>query len=184
MRLNEAESVVESLLFVSGDAVSIDVIAKSVELDRATARAVVLSLSKRYEEEKRGIRIIEIDNSFQMCSAPENFQYLSNVLKTEKKNGLSQALLETLAIIAYKQPVTKAQIEEIRGVNSDHAVNRLIEKKLVTECGKSDAPGRPVLFGTTNDFLRFFGFKSIKDIGPLPDGKTIETSEIEKYDLN
>lgn len=179
MKLNEAESVVESLLFVSGDAVSIDIIAKSVELDKATAKAVVLSLSERYEKEKRGIRIIEMDNSFQMCSAPENFQYLSNVLKTEKNHGLSQALLETLAIIAYKQPVTKAQIEEIRGVNSDHAVNRLLEKKLVSECGKSDTPGHPVLFGTTNDFLRFFGFKSVRDIGPLPEGEKADISEIE-----
>jgi len=169
MKLSEAESVIESLLFVSGDAVSIDVIAKSVDLDKATARAVVLALSDKYEKDKRGIRIIELENCFQMCSAAENFPYLSNVFKTERNSGLSQALLETLAIIAYKQPVTKSQIEDIRGVNSDHAVNRLIEKKLVEECGKADTPGRPVLFGTTNDFLRFFGFKSVKDIGPLPE---------------
>ena len=120
-----------------------------------------------YETEKRGIRIVEIDNAYQMCTAAECFEFIRNMYKSPKRQGMTQALLETLAIIAYKQPITKAQIEEIRGVSADHAVNKLLEKNLICETGRLNVPGKPILFGTTNEFLRYFGFKSTNELPPL-----------------
>ena len=122
MRLSELEAVVESLLFIAGDAVPLASIAQTIELDQATTRAVVLSLADKYEKEKRGLRIVEIADAYQMCTAAECFEYIRNMYKSPQRQGLTQSLLETLAIIAYKQPMTRAQVEEIRGVNSDHAV--------------------------------------------------------------
>ena len=170
MRLSELEAVVESLLFIAGDAVPLASIAQTIELDKATARAVVLALADKYEREKRGLRIIEIEGAYQMCTAAECFEYIRNMYKSPKRQGLPQALLETLAVIAYKQPVTRAQIEEIRGVSSDHAIQKLMEKRLICEVGRRDTPGRPILFGTSNEFLRYFGFKSIVELPPLEEG--------------
>ena len=167
MRLTEIEAVVEALLFLSGDAVSLTMIAQTVELDKATTKAVVKSLADKFEQEQRGLRIIELDGSYQMCTAAECFEFIRNMYKNTKKQGMTQALLETLAIIAYKQPITKVQIEEIRGVNSDHSVNKLVEKKLVCEAGRQNAPGKPILFRTTNEFLRYFGFKSLHELPAL-----------------
>ena len=167
MRLSELEAVVESLLFIAGDAVPLASIAQTIELDKATARAVVLALADKYEKERRGLRIIEIEGSYQMCTAAECFEYIRNMYKSPKRQGLTQSLLETLAVIAYKQPVTRAQVEEIRGVSSDHAIHKLLEKRLICEMGRGETPGRPVLFGTSNEFLRYFGFKSIVELPPL-----------------
>ena len=137
MRLSELEAVVESLLFIAGDAVPLASIAQTIELDQATTRAVVLSLADKYEKEKRGLRIVEIADAYQMCTAAECFEYIRNMYKSPQRQGLTQSLLETLAIIAYKQPMTRAQVEEIRGVNSDHAVTKLLEKRLICEVGRA-----------------------------------------------
>lgn len=118
----------------------------------------------RYQEEDRGIQIIELDNSFQMCTKKEMYEYLIRVANTPKKQVLTDVLLETLSIIAYKQPVTKMEIEKIRGVKSDHAVNKLVEYNLVCEAGRLDAPGRPILFATTEEFLRCFGVSSLEEL--------------------
>ena len=133
MRLSELEAVVESLLFIAGDAVPLASIAQTIELDKATARAVVLALADKYEKEKRGLRIVEIEGAFQMCTAAECFEYIRNMYKSPQRQGLTQSLLETLAIVAYKQPITRARIEEIRGVSSDHAVAKLAEKTTVNK---------------------------------------------------
>ena len=167
MRLSELESVVEALLFIAGDAVPLASIAQTIELDKATAKAVVQSVADKYEREKRGLRIVEIDGAFQMCTAAECFEYIRNMYKSPQRQGLTQALLETLAIVAYKQPITKTQIEEIRGVGAEHAISRLLEKRLICEVGRMDTPGRPLLFGTSSEFLRYFGFKSIGELPPL-----------------
>ncbi len=167
MRLSELEAVVESLLFISGEAVPLTAIAQTIEMDKATAKAIIHTLADKYEEERRGIRIVEINGSYQMCTAAECFEYIRNMYKSPNRQGLTQALLETLAIIAYKQPITRAQIEEIRGVSAEHAVSKLVEKKLVCEVGRMDTPGKPIMFGTTNEFLRYFGFKSIHELPPL-----------------
>lgn len=166
MLLTELEAVIEAFLFISGEAVSLGEIAKVVEMDKATTKAMIVSLANKYETDKRGLRIIELDGSYQMCTAPECFEYIRNVMQGEERQGLSQPLLETLAIIAYKQPITKAQIEEIRGVNADHAVNKLLERGLICEAGRQDSPGKPILFETTKAFLRYFGFETLEQ---LPD---------------
>ena len=167
VKVTELEAVAEALLFISGEAVPIGVIAQTMEMDKATTKAIVMALAEKYEKEKRGLRIIEIDNGYQMCTAAECFEYIRNMYKSPKRQAMTQALLETLAIIAYKQPITKAQIEEIRGVSADHAVNKLMEKKLICETGRLNVPGKPILFGTTNEFLRYFGFKSTNELPPL-----------------
>ena len=182
MRLSELEAVVESLLFIAGDAVPLASIAQTIELDQATTRAVVLSLADKYEKEKRGLRmgehsIVEIADAYQMCTAAECFEYIRNMYKSPQRQGLTQSLLETLAIIAYKQPMTRAQVEEIRGVNSDHAVTRLLEKRLICEVGRADTPGKPILFGTSKEFLRYFGFKSIRELPPLEEENPEEAKE-------
>ena len=118
----------------------------------------------RYQEENRGIQIIELENSFQMCTKKEYYEYLINIALHPQKPALSDVMLETLSIIAYKQPVTKVEIEKIRGVKSDHAVNKLVEYNLVKELGRLDAPGRPILFGTTEEFLRTFGVQGLEEL--------------------
>ncbi|MCI8342071.1 MAG: SMC-Scp complex subunit ScpB [Firmicutes bacterium] len=167
MKLSELESVVEAILFISGDAVKVSVIAEAISMDKATTRAIINSLAEKYETEERGVRILEIEDAYQMCTAANCFDYIRSVYKSTKRQGLTQSLLETLAIVAYKQPVTKAQIEEIRGVSAEHAVNKLVERGLVCEVGRQEAPGRPILFGTTQEFLRYFGFSSVKELPEL-----------------
>ena len=125
--------------------------------------AVILNLFK-YKKAERGIYILELGDSFQLCTKPDLYEYLIKVAKAPRKYVMSDTLLETLSIIAYKQPVTKLEVEKIRGVSSDHAVNRLLEFNLIQELGRLDAPGRPLLFGTTEEFLRTFGVKTLGDL--------------------
>ncbi len=172
MKLSELEAVVESILFVSGDAVELSVIAEAIEMDKATTKAIIKALADKYEDEKRGIRIVELEGAYQMCTAPQCFEFIRNIYKSSSRQGLTQALLETLAIVAYKQPITKAQIEEIRGVSAEHAVNKLIEKGLICEIGRLDAPGKPITFGTTKAFLRYFGLASSNELPNIYDDNT------------
>ncbi len=164
MNINEMERAVEAMLFAAGKEVPLSDIAEAINIDKSTAKAIINSIAEKYEQQKRGIRIVEIDNCFQMCSAPEYFEYVSCICKIPKQKFISQSLLETLSIIAYNQPITKAQIEDIRGVSAEHSVNKLVEKGLVVETGRLDAPGKPILFGTTKEFLRYFGLKSTKEL--------------------
>lgn len=167
MKMNEYEAVIEAALFVAGEEVSISALADMIEMDKATTKAIVNTLITRYSNENRGMRIIEIGDGYQMCTSPACFETIRKIYKGRERQSLSPALLETLAIIAYKQPVTKAEIEEIRGVNSDHAVNRLVEKGLVCETGRKDTLGKPILFGTTTEFLRYFGFRDTEELPVL-----------------
>ncbi len=166
MEIKKAEGIIESILFTMGGSVELSKIAVVLEQDEETTRKIIQSMMDRYESEDRGIRIIELDQSYQMCTKPEMYEYLIRIAKQPKKHVLTDVMLETLSIIAYKQPVTKVEIENIRGVKSDHAVNRLVEYDLVCEVGRLDAPGRPILFGTTEEFLRRF---SIPNTSDLPD---------------
>lgn len=179
MRLAELEAIIEAILFVTGEAVPLGTIADAINMDKATTKAIINTLSDKYLTEKRGMQIIEIEDGYQMCTSPECFEAIRSLYKSPQKQGLTQSLLETLAIIAYKQPITKAQIEEIRGVNADHAVYKLTEKGLVCEVGRKDVPGRPILFGTTTEFLRFFGFKSVNDLPPLDEGISLSDEEMD-----
>lgn len=168
------ESVLEAVLFTMGNSVEIRQLAAALDRDEQTARAAVLRLKDKYEEQHRGMKIIELDDSYQMCTRSEYYENLIRVAVTPKKQVLTDVVLETLAIIAYKQPVTKLEIEKIRGVKSDHAVNRLIEYGLVYEVGRMDAPGRPGLFATTEEFLRRFGIGSSENLPELKPGQEEE----------
>ena len=164
MEIREAKTILEAVLFAMGGSVELKALALAVEQDEETTRKLVHSLADDYDAEKRGMKIIELDGAFQMCTRPEYYENLIRVASQPKKYVLTDVLLETLSIIAYKQPVTKMQIEQIRGVKSDHAVNKLVEYNLVEEVGRMNVPGRPILFGTTEDFLRSFGVASLEEL--------------------
>ena len=164
MEIREAKTILEAVLFAMGGSVELKALALAVEQDEETTRKLVHSLADDYDAEKRGMKIIELDGAFQMCTRPEYYENLIRVASQPRKYVLTDVLLETLSIIAYKQPVTKMQIEQIRGVKSDHAVNKLVEYNLVEEVGRMNVPGRPILFGTTEDFLRSFGVASLEEL--------------------
>lgn len=164
VEIQKLEAIIEAILFTMGDSVEIEKIAGAIEHDTATTRKIIHNMMDRYEKEDRGVKIIELEDSFQMCTKAEMYDYLIKVASQPKKQVITDVLLETLSIIAYKQPVTRAEVEKIRGVKCDHAVNKLIEYNLVMEVGRMDAPGRPLLFGTTEEFLRKFGVQSIEDL--------------------
>ena len=169
------EAVVEAVLFTMGESVELRQLAAAIQGDEKEARMAVEGLRQRYERGKRGIQIIELDGCYQMCTRVEYYDNLIRVAAAPKKHMLTDVALETLSIIAYKQPVTKLEIEKIRGVKSDHAVNRLVEYNLVQEVGRLDAPGRPALFATTEEFLRRFGIGSREE---LPDMDPVRAEEI------
>ena len=164
MSKKKMQAVIEAVLFTMGESVELDKLALAVDSDKDTVRQVIADMMKQYEKEDRGIKVIELENAFQLCTKKEYYENLIKVAKAPKKQVLSDTLLETLAIIAYKQPITKMEIEKIRGVSSEHAVNRLVEYGLCKELGGLDAPGRPMLFGTTEEFLRVFGVQSIDEL--------------------
>ena len=164
MKRKEMEGVIEAILFTIGESVELSRIAKALEEEEETVRNVIHQMMERYEKEDRGIHIIELDNAFQMCTKKETYEYLIRIAKQPKRHVLTDVALETLSIIAYKQPITKLEIEKIRGVKSDHAVNKLIEYDLVTEVGRLNAPGKPILFGTTEEFLRRFSVQSVEEL--------------------
>ena len=164
MEINKLEGVIEAILFAVGDSVELGKIAAAIEHDENTTRKIIHRMMDKYALEERGVRIMELENSFQMCTKKEMYEYLIRIAKQPKKYVLTDVLLETLSIIAYKQPVTKLEVEKIRGVKSDHAVNKLVEYDLVCEVGRLDAPGRPLLFGTTEEFLRRFGIQSVDEL--------------------
>ena len=164
LKIKQMEGIIEAILFTMGDSVEIGKIARALEQDEETTRKVIHKMMDKYVAEDRGVRIIELDGAYQMCTKTEMYEYLIRVASQPKKHVLTDVLLETLSIIAYKQPVTKAEIEKIRGVKSDHAVNKLVEYNLVKELGRLDAPGRPILFGTTEEFLRTFGVQGLEEL--------------------
>ncbi len=148
------DSIVEAVLFAMGRSVEVRQLAAAIGQDEKTAREVADRLKERYRRERRGMEIIELEKSYQMCTRMEYYENLIRVASAPKKHVLTDVVLETLSIVAYKQPVTKLEIEKIRGVKSDHAVNRLVEYDLVQEVGRLDAPGRPALFATTEEIGR------------------------------
>lgn len=178
MDKKKIEAAIEAILFTMGDAVEVSQIAKAVELSEEETEDILQEMIKRFKEEDRGLQIIELEHSYQLCTKKEYYEYLIRLAMHPKKPVLSDVMLETLSIIAYKQPVTKAEIEKIRGVKCDHAVNKLVEYNLVKELGRLDAPGKPILFGTTEEFLRSFGVHGLEDL-PVPDPVKIEDFKAE-----
>lgn len=173
MELRKAQAAIEAILFTMGNSVELSRIAAAIECDEETTRRILHVMMDNYQKECRGIQIIELEDSFQMCTKKEMYEYLIRVASTPKKQVLTDVLLETLSIIAYKQPVTKLDIEKIRGVKCDHAVNKLVEYNLVCEAGRLDAPGRPIVFATTEEFLRCFGVSTLDEL-PLVKQDKIE----------
>lgn len=167
VEINRLESAIEAILFTMGDSVELGKIASAIEHDEETTRKIVHQMMDKYQAEDRGIQIVELEDSFQLCTKKQNYDYLIRIAKQPRRYVLTDVLLETLSIIAYKQPVTKLEVEKIRGVKSDHAVNKLVEYNLACEVGRLDAPGKPILFGTTEEFLRRFSIQSVDDLPVL-----------------
>jgi segregation and condensation protein B len=178
MELKQIEAQIEAILFTMGEAVELERLAGALDHDAETLRKVIQNMMDRYEAEERGIHIIELDGAYQLCTKPSMYESIIKITHIPRKHVLTDVLLETLSIIAYKQPITKLQIEAIRGVKSDHAVNKLVEYNLVCEMGRMDAPGRPILFGTTEEFLRSFGLQSL-DALPVVNPEKIEDFKLE-----
>ena len=160
-------AAVEAILFAAGGSVEASRLAAALELETGEMEDILRRMELRYEEEDRGIRLLELEGAWQLCTKKEYYGDLIRVVKQPKKYTLTEVLLETLSIVAYKQPVTKLEIEKIRGVKSDHAVNKLVEYGLVEETGRMEAPGRPLLFGTTEEFLRRFSVHSLDELPTL-----------------
>ncbi len=174
MDLTKAMAAVETILFAMGDSVEIDTLADALGITREEAEKAVNALIERCSAPDSGLMVNRFEDSVQLSSRPEYYEYLVKIAKAPKKQVLTDTLMETLSIIAFKQPVTRAEVENIRGVNSDFAISKLVSFDLVQEMGRKDAPGRPLLFGTTEQFLRSFGISSLTD---LPDPGTERVEE-------
>ncbi len=174
------KSAIEAILFATGSAVEGTKLMAALgteeePLGKKEFNAAIEELKAGYEIEERGIHLIELDGKYQLCTKNEYYDVLAKIVNMPKKHSLTDVILETLSIVAYKQPVTRAEIEKIRGVSCNHAVNKLVEYNLICEVGRLDAPGHPILFGTTDDFLRCFGISSMDE---LPD---ISPEKIEDF---
>lgn len=183
MSIEKTEAAIEAILFTMGESVEAEKIAVAIEHDVDTTVKIIHNMMDKYENEDRGIKIIELVGSFQLCTKEEYYDNLIRICSQPRRYTLTDAALETLSIIAYKQPVTKIEIEKIRGVNSDRSVNKLVELELVKEVGRLDAPGRPMLFGTTEEFLRTFGVGSIDELPVISDDMVEQYKEEAEYEI-
>ena len=160
-------SVIESILFVSGEPINLKEIASVIECSERFTEELLAKMKINYEENSRGLALIQLKDKYALGTKSENSEYIQKLLKTNTRQSLSKASLETLAIIVYKQPITRVEIDEIRGVKSDRALQTLIEKSLIKAAGKKEVPGRPILYATTDEFLNYFGLKDIEDMPAL-----------------
>lgn len=183
MSIEKTEAAIEAILFTMGESVEAEKIAVAIEHDVDTTVRIIHNMMDKYENEDRGIKIIELEGSFQLCTKEEYYDNLIRICSQPRRYTLTDAALETLSIIAYKQPVTKIEIEKIRGVNSDRSVNKLVELELVKEVGRLDAPGIPMLFGTTEEFLRTFGVGSIDELPVISEDMVEQYKEEAEYEI-
>ena len=168
MEVKEIESAIEGILFAAGDPVGVERLCIALDLDRATVDAVCQRLADYYSYERRGVRLLRLENSYQLCSAPEYADYIRRAFEGRRPARLSQPALEVLAIIAYYQPTTRAYVDQVRGVDSAYTVGLLLDRELIEECGRLAVPGRPILYRTTPNFLRSFGLSSLEELPQLP----------------
>ena len=166
--MKEIEAAVEGILFASGEPVGIDRVCVALDLDKPTAELVLQRLQDYYSYERRGIRLLKMEDSYQLCSAPEYGDQIRKAFEIRKPAKLSQPALEVLTIIAYYQPTTRAYVDQIRGVDSSYTVGLLLDRHLIDECGRLQVPGRPRLYRTTQAFLRAFHLDSLEDLPQLP----------------
>ena len=177
---DKIKPIIEALLFVSGEPLTLRELAINIEETPKYLESVLAEMMLEYETSNRGIKLILINGAYQLVTKQEYSDYIQKLLKKNKRQSLSQASLESLAIVAYKQPITRIDIDEIRGVKSDSAISRLIEKDLIKEIGRLEVPGRPILYGTTDNFLRQFGLQDLKE---LPSLDLLDTAEEEEEEI-
>ena len=177
MELKELESALEGVLFAAGEPVSVERLCLGLEVDRPTLDAVAQKLMDQYSYDRRGVRLLRLETSYQLCSAPEFAPYIRKTLESRKPARLSQPALEVLAIEAYYQPVTRAYVDQVRGVDSAYTMGLLLERELIEEAGRLSVPGRPMQFRTTKNFLRSFGMSSLEELPELP-GSSQEGSQL------
>lgn len=179
MDRKEIKAIIESLLFIWGDPLSLTDISNILEMKEVEVQKILDEMIEEFEINRRGIRIIRVRNKYQLGTRPEHHQWISKLTEKKEYKGLSNAALETLAIIAYKQPITKSEVEAIRGVRCDKAIDTLISKNLIREMGRLDKTGRPIIYGTTDEFLRYFGLEELKDL-PKLDELNLVVEDIEE----
>jgi segregation and condensation protein B len=184
LEIINSSSIVESLLFTAGDeGLTLKQIAEALEVDESIVEGIINTLKREYEaDSKRGITIVQLAGAYQLATKKENASYLKRLVDSPNTATLSQAALETLAIIAYKQPITRAEIEEIRGVKTERPLQTLMAKALIKEVGRVEGTGRAYLYGTTKEFLDYFGLRNIEELPPLPDQMTEDFAQ-EEADL-
>ena len=178
MNEEKQKSIIESILFAAGRIVTLEELQSVLEISKDEIEYLIFSIQKEYENEDRGIELIKVENGYQLCSKKENYEYIFQVIDKRSKPKLSNAALETLAIIAYNPKMSRAEIEAIRGVNVDGTIYKLLEYGLIEEAGKLDLPGRPMSYKTTQDFLKMFGYKSLEELPDLPRYKMDENHQI------
>ena len=171
-------SIIESLLFVTGEPLSFKEISRILETSEEYTAELIIELEKRYSQNSRGIKLINLNNTYQLVTKAENSDYIQKLLKKNARQSLSQASLESLAIIAYKQPITRVEIDEIRGVKSESALQKLLEKNIIKGVGRLDVPGRPIQYGTTEEFLRQFGLGTLKELPEMDSFEENNQTEI------
>lgn len=177
MKVNELQAAMEAILFASGEPVSTDKLVQALSTDKSTVKSLMEILIDKFESENSGICIVRLDDRYQMCSKPKYGEYVRSIMDIRKNVPLSQAAMEVLAIVAYNQPVTKAFVEQIRGVDCSGVLSSLISKNLISEKGRLELPGRPLLYGTTPNFLRCFGISKIENLPDLPDKNHEESDD-------
>jgi segregation and condensation protein B len=173
----KAKKILEGVLFSMGESVDLGRLAEVIELDKRKTRKILEEMTEDYKSDERGIMLTWFEDSVQLCTKPEIYDSLIKIAKNPPRFQLTDTVLETLSIIAYKQPITRIEIEKVRGVSCDHAINKLLEYDLIQELGRLDAPGKPLLFGTTEQFLRSFGVRSIDE---LPQINPVQVEEFKK----
>lgn len=178
MGIEKIKSIIEAILFSSGRQVNIKELMISLELPKDDLENIIISMQETYKTEGRGIEIIKINDNYQLCTKKELYEYIYPIIDKRSKPNLSNAALETLAIIAYNNKITRAEIESIRGVSSDACIYKLLEYGLIQEGGKADLPGKPMTYITTNEFLKMFGYTSLNDLPELPRYKLDENQQI------
>ena len=183
MEIEKIKQIIESIMFAIGRDISVNELASVLELAPENIEEIIESMRVEFDEAGRGIQIIKVNNGYQLCSRKENYEYIYQIIDKRNKPNLSQAALETLAIIAYNPKITRAEIESIRGVNSDGTIYKLLEHNLIEDVGRLDAPGRPTTYATTKEFLRMFGYSSLEELPELPRYKLDENQQIVIDDL-
>ncbi|MDU3722567.1 SMC-Scp complex subunit ScpB [Clostridium celatum] len=166
-RKAKIKSAVEAMLFASGEPLSLKDLSHNLEIQAKALEEILKEMINDYEDENRGIKLIAINDGYQLVTKAENSDFIQKLLKKNRRQSLSQASIESLAIIAYKQPITRIDIDEIRGVKSESAIQKLVEKNLIKDIGRLEVPGRPILYGTTDEFLRQFGLETLKELPSL-----------------